>query len=97
MIDDFKVPGLECFGYDVYEGQECSFEYINDSLNPQLDYNFYYPMYTDRTSKHHPLRGWVLIEYGSQEGLKVPDALRKKITDLLHFKVSVLIINVFER
>lgn len=64
MIDDFLVPDLECFGYDAYDGQECSFEYIKASFNPRHSYEIYYPTYRERTSKHHPLRGWVLIAWG---------------------------------
>ena len=79
LIDDFKVPGLDSFGYDKYEGQECSFDYIKEELDSNLAYNLYYPTYTDRTSKHHPLRGWGLIEFGHVNKLKVPNFLQDKI------------------
>jgi len=74
FIDDFKVPGCEVFGYDSYNGQECSFEYIKDSLNPDLTYNIYYPTYTEKTSLFHPLRGWCLVHYGA-ERLNLPQEL----------------------
>lgn len=76
LIDDFYVPGLECFGYDKYEEQICSFDWIKESINPKLQYHLYYPQYTDRTSKHHPLRGWGLIEYGSSDSLMLPDSIK---------------------
>lgn len=80
LIDDFKVPGLDCFGYDSYEDQECSFEYIADSLNPSVPYDLYYPSYTDKTSKHHPLRGWCLLAFGQGEELRLPEALLVRVT-----------------
>ncbi|MDD5570024.1 MAG: hypothetical protein PHD97_02600 [Bacteroidales bacterium] len=67
LIDDFKVPGLDMFLYDQYENQICSYEFIKNYLNPKNKYRIYYPNYTERTSKHHPLKGWVLIEFGHQE------------------------------
>lgn len=79
LIDDFKVSGLDCFGYDEYKGQECSFDYIKDALNPKIDYILYYPNYTKRTSQHHPLRGWGLIEFGHNDALKVPDFVQNKV------------------
>lgn len=78
LIDDFKVPGLDCFGYDVDRGQECSFDYTKDSLNPDLQYSLHYPAYTERTSTHHPLQGWGLIEYGHGV-LNFPGSLNGKI------------------
>lgn len=79
LIDDFKVPGLDCFGYVVYQDQACSFEYIQDALNPDREYNLYYPSYTERTSQYHPLRGWGLIEFGHDESLELPDYLEEKV------------------
>ena len=79
LIDDFLVPGLDCFGYDEYNGQICSFEHIKDSLNDQHDYSIYYPQYTDRTSQNHPLRGWGLIEYGHSGELELPEKMKNHI------------------
>lgn len=79
LIDDFKVPGLDCFKYDAYQGQECSFEYIKDALDPTKRYALYYPNYTERTSEHHPLRGWGLIEFGHEQALRLPDSLRDRV------------------
>ena len=61
LIDDFKVPDLSCFGYDSYNGQVCSFDYIKEDINPDLQYHLEYPTYTERTSTFHPLRGWGLF------------------------------------
>jgi hypothetical protein len=69
LIDDFKVPGMSCFGYDEYKGQICSYDYIRDSLFSSRNYRLFYPSYTDCTSNHEPLRGWGLIEYGHEENL----------------------------
>ncbi len=60
FIDDFKVPGMDCFGYDVYNDQECSYEFIKNNIAVK-EYFLHYPSYTKKTSKHHPLRGWGLI------------------------------------
>src|SRR6266581_766633 len=60
MIDDFKVPGLDCFGYDEYQGQVCSYEHIKDALGSR-PHQLFYPAYSDRTSQHHPLIGWGLM------------------------------------
>ena len=64
FIDDFKVPENPQFGYDEYDGQICEYEYIRESFNKSSDLNVYYPNYHDITSDYHPLRGWILIEFG---------------------------------
>jgi hypothetical protein len=79
FIDDFLVPGMDCFGYDEYNGQVCSLEYIKDSLNNCYDYSIYYPQYTDRTSQSHPLRGWGLIDYGHSGEMVMPVKLKNCI------------------
>ena len=76
MIDDFKVPGLDCFRYDEYQGQVCSYEFIRDSLGSR-PYQVFAPRYTDRTSKHHPLVGWGLIVLGTEYA--VPSALQSLV------------------
>lgn len=79
LIDDFLVPELDCFGYDEYLGQVCSFDYVKNSLNSELTYRLYYPNYTDRTSKHHPLRGWGLIEFGHEQEINLPKSIANKM------------------
>ena len=79
FIDDFKVPGMDCFKYDEYEDQICSFEFIKESINNELKFSLFYPSYTVRTSTIHPLTGWGLIEYGHEETIEFPVNLRDKI------------------
>ena len=83
LIDDFKVPGSPCFGYDQYKGQICSFEYIKDVINQKVSYKLYYPSYNERTSQHHPLRGWGLIEYGQRSPLEISRLLEGKVRPAL--------------
>lgn len=80
LVDDFKVPGLDCFGYDQYKGQACSFDFIEDSLNRKHSYYLYYPTYTDRTSEFHPLRGWGLIEFGHGDTFALPAGLTGRVS-----------------
>ena len=79
FIDDFLVPGLDCFKYDTYQDQVCSFDFVKGSLAPRQGYRLYYPAYTDRTSPHHPLTGWGLIEFGHADDLVLPLSLKGKI------------------
>ena len=76
MIDDFKVPGLDCFRYDEYDGQLCSYEHIHESLGAR-PHQVFGPRYTDRTSRHHPLVGWGLIVMGAEYA--VPPALQERV------------------
>ena len=62
FIDDFKVPGQPQFGYDVYDDQECSLDYLSDIIGNNKSIRIYFPKYQTTTSEYHPLRGWVLIE-----------------------------------
>lgn len=79
FIDDFKVPGMDCFKYDVYQDQTCSLEFVKNALSAKHEYRLYYPGYNDRTSPHHPLTGWVLIEFGHPAAISVPGGLANKI------------------
>lgn len=83
LIDDSKVPGLDCFGYDKYKEQICSLDYLKDAINPRIEYQLYYPCYTDRTSRYHPLRGWGLIVFGFDRELKLPGFLQDKVKRVL--------------
>lgn len=76
LIDDFLVPGMPMFGWDSYDGQECSYDYIRDALKPERSYRLYYPSYTERTSPHHPLRGWGLIRMDTDRPAPLPPHLR---------------------
>jgi len=65
LIDDFKNPFFpkNIYAYDILGQNELSIQYIKD-LIPN-DYNVYFPIYTDYTSKcmpvGSPLVGWCLI------------------------------------
>lgn len=68
LVDDCRVPGREWFAYDRYEGIECSPELILDNVAPSSTWRLWVPTYRERTSQHHPLRGWALLEIVSREG-----------------------------
>lgn len=61
FIDDFQVPDYDCFGYDEYNGQVCSLDYISGSIKNRSSLTHYSPCYTEHTSSFHPLRGWVMF------------------------------------
>lgn len=61
FIDDFQVPDISEFGFDVYEDQICNMEFINSYIKNKEKLDVVYPNYKDVTSSFHPLRGWVLI------------------------------------
>jgi hypothetical protein len=79
LIDDFKVPGLDCFGFDSYKDQESSFEYLRTALSSKQEYAIYYPAYTEKTSTFHPLRGWGLIVLGPQNDIGILESMGDKI------------------
>ena len=79
LIDDFQVPDQPQFSYDEYDGQVCGFGEIKDSLQTGIRYRLVYPCYTEKTSTFHPLRGWVLIEYGFDNPLPFPPSLAGKV------------------
>ncbi|MDX2426948.1 MAG: FkbM family methyltransferase [Cycloclasticus sp.] len=82
LIDDFKVPGRSDFIYDEYQEQICSYDYVKDALNPDKNYQLYYPTYKDKTSKHHPLCGWGLLVFGHDD-FTIPKQLADKMERVL--------------
>lgn len=74
LIDDFKVPGRDYFEYDQYQDQICSYDFVKGALNQDKQYQLYYPTYSDKTSKFHPLRGWGLLLFGHDD-FRIPDQL----------------------
>lgn len=59
LIDDFKNPYNNNFGFDMVGGVECGLNYIKDIVT---DDNIYFPNYNEITSEAwHSLIGWVLI------------------------------------
>ncbi|MFT5222997.1 MAG: hypothetical protein ACI867_001307 [Glaciecola sp.] len=65
LIDDFEVPGRPEFGFDEYKDQRCAWDFIRSSLQDRDDYRVTFPAYTEHTSRFHPLRGWILISFGT--------------------------------
>lgn len=61
LIDDFLVPNAEHFLYDVYKEHICSYDYIKEAIPTEAKFSLYYPNYKEKTSKHHPLKGWCLL------------------------------------
>ncbi|MFZ2161796.1 MAG: hypothetical protein WAW02_06225 [Sideroxyarcus sp.] len=82
LIDDFKVPDLDDFKYDIYQEQICSYDYVKDVLNPDKTYHLYYPTYTDKTSTHHPLCGWGLLVFGNID-FCIPEQLVGRMKEAL--------------
>ena len=72
FIDDFKVPGRPDFQFNSHLGQEYSYEFIQDGLSKDKAYSICFPNYKKKTSKHHPLVGWILIEFGHPK-MQMPD------------------------
>lgn len=69
LVDDFLVPGKKQFQHDKYGKQHCSFEFVKGSIPKNCKYRLYYPAYTEKTSKYHPLVGWGLFEFGVNYGI----------------------------
>lgn len=61
LIDDMQVPGRDHFLYDKDNGQVCCFDFVRDQISPKAKHTLYYPTYTEKTSPHHPLKGWGAI------------------------------------
>lgn len=78
LIDDFRVPGREQFGFDRYGDQECSMDFVRSSFAPGRAYRLYYPGYTQKTG-HHDLRGWGLVTMDVAEW--APDRLGDAIEE----------------
>jgi hypothetical protein len=75
LVDDFQVPGRPEFGWDEYDGQTCSLEYVRDAV--LMPYDLFLPAYTERTSTVHPLRGFGL--FTRRGSFEVPAPLRDAV------------------
>ena len=64
LVDDAQVPQQPQFQYDSYSGQVCSLDYIESDLAPNRTYLVCYPNYSEHTSPHHALTGYMFIGYG---------------------------------
>ncbi len=60
FIDDFLVPGQAQFGFDSYSDGTLELSTIEPHLAPGT-YGGLFPNYDQKTSLHHPLRGWVYL------------------------------------
>lgn len=67
IIDDFEVPGKPEFNFMKNGDQLCNFRYIKNALAKEKQYWVIYPNYTEHTSPHHPLVGYVVIIFGMDE------------------------------
>jgi len=63
FIDDFQVPDRPWFGFDAYPDGTISLEYVLPHLDRMQTYTVTVPRYRERTSTHHPLRGWCCISW----------------------------------
>ena len=66
LVDDMKVPDHPEFGYDRYDYQECSLEFLGSSIARGKTYTVCFPDYTEHTSSYHPLRGYGVIAFGDE-------------------------------
>jgi len=66
IIDDAKAPDNPQFKYCAYDGQECNIDYLKDALVPGKQYHLCYPTYTEKTSSHHPLTGYLVVGFGDK-------------------------------
>lgn len=82
IIDDFKIPDRPAFGFDSYKGQECSLEYIGDTLREGGMREVYLSDYDVQTSSAHGLRGTCLLVLGgaASEFLDSPKLGWKKVS-----------------
>ena len=78
FIDDFKIPGRPEFAYDVANEHDCAWEAIHKCLSKDKNYTVCYPDYTQKTSTHHPLTGWVCIEFGHSVDY-IPPKLKNRV------------------
>jgi len=74
FIDDFQVPDRPWFGFDAYPDGSIGVDYLAAHLDRGRDYVVVFPRYRDKSSTHHPLRGWACVSWGMDLGL-VDDAI----------------------
>jgi hypothetical protein len=79
LIDDFRVPGRPDFSFDRYGDQVCCFEAIEPAIQSGRTYRLVYPRYTEHTSRHHPLVGVGLLEFGVGE-FALPEGLSENFS-----------------
>lgn len=76
LVDDFRVPDRPWFGFDEYNGQECSMGFIRNELSSSGSYQTVYPKYSTKTTNHDHFRGYCFILKNVRiEDLNVPEQL----------------------
>jgi hypothetical protein len=78
FIDDFQIPDCPWFGYDSYEDGTIGLDYVLPHLDRRHSYILTLPRYQEKSSTHHPLRGWCCISWNCDLGLE-DEALYQKI------------------
>ena len=78
FIDDFQAPDRPWFGFDAYVDGVIGMDYLIRHLNRQRGYVIVLPRYREKTSTHHPLRGWACVSWGAG-GLGVSDDDRYEV------------------
>lgn len=81
FIDDFKIPGKPVFQHDKTDDYECAWETIYEHLYTGKKYTIHFPDYIEKTSTHHPLVGWILIEFGHNK-IQIPTSIKKNIKSI---------------
>jgi predicted O-methyltransferase YrrM len=67
LIHDFRVPGRDDFGYDIYEGHTIGIEMLSEGLGEVKGCKLYLPTYTycdafpDQLERPNRLRGHALV------------------------------------
>jgi hypothetical protein len=68
FIDDFKIADRPWFGFDSYPDGTIDLDYTLRHLATRSDYVLTLPRYREKTSTHHPLRGWACFSWGQDLG-----------------------------
>lgn len=75
FIDDFQVPERPWFGFDSYVDGVIGLPYLMTYIARDKAYTLTLPVYQERTSTHHPLRGWCCLSWGQPFDLPAHDGL----------------------
>ncbi len=67
FIDDFQIPERPWFGFDAYPDGTICVDYLAKHLDRRHEYVIVFPRYQEKTSTHHPLRGWACVSWGGMD------------------------------
>jgi hypothetical protein len=67
FIDDFQIPDRPWFGFDAYPDGTICIDYLAKHLDRRHEYVIVFPRYKEKTSTHHPLRGWACVSWGGMD------------------------------